>query len=268
MSTNPLLPILAPDQPRKSTAEKYGGLLYLGVAGLIALALLIGLFGYGVWSMRSIWADVYALNDARRSEPDRINAAWRLSRDERVTDRQRWDLAMNRGLPPLARYLLAEGLTAEATEADPRAYALALARSKGWPPWLRPLIMRPIVYAASVGRPIDRESLRELQGDQDGIVGLLAALARTWDDDPAIAADGQRHLDVSSSTLQQPLRGFAATLRTTSLLHQPKLRESLDATSAWLRDHGCGAAELWSGWQETATGMARKAAPELPPEGR
>ncbi len=133
------LPIITPDPPRRSQAQKFGGLFYLGIGGLAVLVLLIGWFGWGVWSLRHVWTRVYILNDAGRPEPERIDAALALSRDPDANQRQLWDLALSRVPPPLARYLLAEALTSEAIQADPSGYALAVARSEGWPDWLEAL---------------------------------------------------------------------------------------------------------------------------------
>ena len=37
-----------------------------GLAGLVVLVLLIGRFVHGVWSLRSVWANIYVLNDPAR----------------------------------------------------------------------------------------------------------------------------------------------------------------------------------------------------------
>src|SRR5262245_58073951 len=118
------LPIVTPDPPRRSQAERYGGLFALGIAGLLVLIALVGWFGWSAWSLREVWWNVYLLNDPGRSEADRIAAAVALSRDPRVSQRQRMDLCLSRTPPDLARYLLAESLTSEAIAADPRGYAL------------------------------------------------------------------------------------------------------------------------------------------------
>ena len=149
--------------PRKTTVEKYGSLFYAAVAGLVICVALVLVFALGVWSMRGVWA-------ISTSSTTRSGRRWiastrlgGLARDPRVTDRQKWDLATSSVPPPLARYLLAESLTAEATDGDPRAYALAVARSDGLPSFLLALLARPLAYAAAGGSPLDRESLREVE---------------------------------------------------------------------------------------------------------
>ena len=79
----PTLPIVVTPDPKRPGAERYGGLYYLGIAGLVVLCGLLAWFGWGVWSLRSVWANVYVLNDPRRAEGDRVAAAyarWRGTR--------------------------------------------------------------------------------------------------------------------------------------------------------------------------------------------
>ena len=47
---------------------------------------------------------IYLLNDSRRPEATRLQAALELSRDPRVTQQERWDLAMSR-IPPVNNLL-------------------------------------------------------------------------------------------------------------------------------------------------------------------
>lgn len=251
----PELPILTPDPPRKTQTEKYGALLYLGLAGLAGLVVLIAWFGQGVWSMRSVWADVYLVNDPRRAEPERVNAAWRLARDSRVTPRQRWDLALSRTPPPLARYLLAESLTSEATQADPRGYALSVARSEGWPGWLRVLLARPLAYAAGEGGTVDRQGLEELAKNPDPAVALFAEFALTMARSPV----DPRPIPSSESPV-----GVARLLAEARTAPQPRRGELLDAATRRLRRDHPAAARLWAGWEETSSGLARLPARELP----
>ena len=145
------LPIITPPepppQPKRSAVERFGGLYYLGVAGLVVVVAMVTWFGVGVWLMRADLARIYRLHDSKETEDRRVQAAFELSKSQRVTQRQYWDMALRTSSPALARYLLAECLTTEAVAADPRGYALAVARSKGWPPWFRWLIAHPLAYA-------------------------------------------------------------------------------------------------------------------------
>ena len=106
--------------PRRSQREKYGGLFYLGIAGLLFMAVLVGWFGYGVWSNRDIWADVYAVHDASRPEADRIEAASRLAGNPRFADAPKMEISLRKDPPELARYVLAESISTEAVARDPR----------------------------------------------------------------------------------------------------------------------------------------------------
>ncbi len=165
----PILPIVTPDPPprSRSQAERFGALFYLGVVGLIVLLTLVGWFGWSVWTLRSIWWNVYVLHDPKRPDADRNAAAYAFSHDPAVNQRQLWDVALRKDLPPLARYVVAEGLTDEAAAADPKGYGLAVVRSEGWPDWLRLLLLRPLAYRAAAGHPLPREALAELRQTRD-----------------------------------------------------------------------------------------------------
>ncbi len=269
MPTFPHLPIITPDPapPRKTTAEKYGGLLYLGIAGLAAVSGLIILFAFGVWSMTEVWSDIYALSDPKRSELDRVNAAWRLSRDSRVTDRQKWDLAMNRSLPPLGRYLLAESLTAEAVAADPRGYEIAASRSEGWPGWLRVLVARPLAYAAAMGRTVDRVGLLELSRHEDRFVAIWADFALIQDGHRPDAVEAIERLRRSTKDASRLERRFAEHLLAATGTAQPRLVEALDAATLSLRRGHPSSQEVWAGWEEMGSGVLRVSAPDLPGKG-
>ena len=146
------LPIITPDPfERRTQAQKYGGAYYLGIGGLAVVIALVGTFALQAWSLRDVWNDVYILHDPKRPDDDRIQAAWRLSRSPKVSQRQYWDIALRKPLPPLARYLMAESLTDDAVTPDPRGYAMAVAYSKDWPSWLRLLILRPTLVAGAGG---------------------------------------------------------------------------------------------------------------------
>lgn len=264
MTRFPDLPIVTPDPPRKSQAEKYGGLFYLGSGGLACLVLMIAWFGYGVWSMRSVWSDIYVLNDPQRPEIDRVNAAWRLSRDPRVTQRQRWDLALSRTPPELARYLLAESLTSEATQADPRAFALAASRSEGWPPWLHVLLARPLAYEAGEGGAVDLPSIEELGLNRDPAVVLFADFALVV----MPSGKGESHrpgLRERRDDAEKSFdREFVRLLDRAEASDQPERAELLDRATLRLRSYHPDAARIWSGWAETPGGMIRSSAPKLP----
>jgi hypothetical protein len=247
------LPIVTPaereqDQARRrSGRDKYGGLFYLGVAGLAVVLTLVGWFAWSAWSLRAVWRNVYVLHDQHRSEAERVAAAYALARDPRVNQRQYWDTCLRRPLPALARYVLAEALTAEAVKADPRGYALAVARSTDWPVWLRLLLARPLAYAATQGVPIPAAPLRELRDRQyDPAITLWAdfalAAAKPPDGDAAAtlarAASGTAPDSAFATMLQEALRAEGTE----------RIRR-LDEASRWLRTHHPEAAKVWSGWR-------------------
>jgi hypothetical protein len=242
-----LLPIITPDPepPRRSQAERFGGLFYLGIGGLVVLLALIGWFGWRVWSLRPVWQNVYILNDPSRPEIDRLNAALALARDPEFNDRQRWDLALSRIPPPLARYLLAESLTAEAIAADPSGYALAVARSEGWPDWLRLLLVRPL--ALDDGRlGLPRDPLAELRAHPDPAIALWAAYVQ------AVAReDPEAALALESAPREGgPFADLARLLRAAFRTGGARRRDFLDEATLWQRRHHPDSARLWAGWEE------------------
>jgi hypothetical protein len=238
------LPILLPgDAPRRSSAERYGALFYLGVAGLVLTLGMVAWFGWGVWSLRDVWANIYAVNDPRRPEAERVRAAEALVRDSRVAPRQLWDLALSRVPPARARYLFAEALRGEAVEGDPRGYALAVARSEGWPDWLRLLLTRPLAYGAEV-HPLPRAPLDELRRQQDPAIRLWAlyALAVAVEDrDAAAALDAEAARDGSMSDLARLLSDARRAPPGSA-----KRRAQLDDATRWLRANHPEARTVWS----------------------
>jgi len=233
----PQLPIVTPDPPRLSTREKYGSLFYLGILGLATVVALVTWFGFGVWSMRSVWTNIYRLHDETRSETERVRAAIDLAQDSRVNERQRWDICLRKPLPPLARVVLAKSLTAEAASADPRGYALTIARSPGWPNWLRVLLARPMAYAAVEGVIFPRDALAELRANSDRGVALWGSFLDAQQEN--LADPGLQELEQASAG-QGWERDYAHLL-----LEAARLRESPDrqiplldrATDALLARH-------------------------------
>lgn len=242
-----LLPIITPDPepPRRSQAERFGGLFYLGIGGLAVLLAMVGWFGWRVWALWPIWQNVYVLNDPERPEVERVNAARNLASMPEFNDRQRWDLALSRVPPPLGRYLLAESLSAEAMAADPNGYALAVARSEAWPDWLRLLLIRPL--ALDDGRHgLPHVPLAELREHPDPAIQLWAAYVQ------AIARDDRRgELFVRGrANLETPTGRLATILREALDAEGARRRSMLDAATRWQRREHPESAQLWAGWQD------------------
>jgi hypothetical protein len=246
----PSLPVLTPDPPKRSEREKYGSLFYLGIIGLFVLAILVGWFGWQTWSMRQVWANVYILHDAHRSDADRVQAAYSLSHDPRMHSTQRWDIAMRRPLPPLARYVIAEGIGPDAVAADPRGFTAAVARSEGWPAWLRAVLTRTLAYAAAEGVSLPRDSLSELSRNDDPATALWAdfALALSQDTDRA-AVSRLRDLAASDDANRELAHDLISALDAGP---GPVRLESLNSATLWLRHHHPEAAPLWNGWKVDA----------------
>jgi hypothetical protein len=250
----PDLPILnpgvptPPPAPARSQREKYGGLFYLGIAGLVFMVVLVGWFGYGVWSNRDIWADVYAVHNASRPDADRIEAAFRLAGNPRFADVQKMEISLRKDPPELARYLLAESVSTEVVARDPRGYAMLAARSEGWPDWLRLLLSRRLAYGAGRGYDIPREPLDELKRHSDPMIGLwatyaLAVLPRSGPD-PAITAELEKAAHNSDADA-----ALAALLLAALRTPEGERENRLDEATIWLRRHHSQAAKIWQGWE-------------------
>lgn len=241
----PGLPIVTPDPPRRLQREKYGSLFYVGLFGLAVLLGLIGWFAQGAWALRDVWSNVYILHDESRPEPDRIRAALALSRDARVNQRQRWDICLRTPLPALARYVLAESLTAEAASADPREYALTIARSPGWPVWLRMLLTRPMAYAALDGGTFPPEALEEMQKHSDRGIALWSSFILAQED--SNDRSGHQALEAGCQGSGWD-RELACLLRDAiGLKGQPDAQKRLlDRATVWLRGHHPECKAIWS----------------------
>lgn len=249
------LPIITPPpEPRRSVSERYGGLFYLGVAGLLVLVGLLAWFASGLYRLRGVWQAVYALHDASRSESDRIQAALDLSRSAEVTQRQYWDMALRTTNPPLARYLLAESLTSEAVWDDPKGYALAVCRSPGWPDWFRWLIARPLAYAASEGMTFPPDQARELYerfSDPLQRQWMAFVILEGKVRDPALIEKARADLHVEPGGPLTPATELARMLqkaREEKDIHRRERR--LNRATRWMRTADPALAAVWKGWKQ------------------
>jgi hypothetical protein len=242
----PTLPIVNPTLPSTGTERsKYGGLFHLGIAGLAGLALLLAWFALGLWANRRAFADVYILHDASRPPMERAEAALRIARDGHLDDSQLMEMSLNRDLPDLARYLLAEGVSPNAAARDPRGYALTVARSPGWPDWLRLVLARPLAYGASRGYAIPREALVELSGRSDPMIAIWASYALAA---RPVDPSNQRAV-LEQAALAQDANGDLAKQLVRALdAEEPEKTHLLDRTTIWLRYFHPGSAEIWRGW--------------------
>lgn len=244
----PVLTIITPDPPRRSTAERYGGLFYLGIGGLFVMLALLTWFGWSAWNLRAVWRNVYVLHEESRPESERIQAAYDLGHDPNVNQRQLWDVALRKPLPDLARYLIAESLTAEAAIADPRAYGIAVAKSEGWPDWLRLLLVRPMAYASALGLPIEKPALIELSKNPDRFIALwaVAALAIGPGHDPEYGTYLRE--EAFSEVPEQDLAMIL--VKALEATKEPDRIAALNEATIWLRGHYPEAVKVWKGWKE------------------
>jgi hypothetical protein len=217
---------------------------------------LVSWFAIGVWSLRAVWSDIYILHDESRPLAERVQAAYALSRDPRVTPPQRWEMCLRKPLPELARYVLAESLTAEIVRADPRHYSLMVARSPGWPDWLRLLLVRPLAYGAAEGLARPREALQELARHHDPGDPALGRLR-------PFRLPGLRH----RSGRGEGTRAHGHERRSPTgpggvIARGPALRGEergriLDRATLWLRDHHPESARIWEAWEVRAIASLR-----------
>jgi hypothetical protein len=242
----PKLPIIDSRIPARSERQKYGWLFYLAIAGLVILTALVAWFAHAAWGLRDVGALVYVLHDPQRSESERIQAAFRLSRDSRLNDSQLMEMSLRRDLPSLARYLMAEAVSTDLVAYDPRSYALTVARSTGWPDWLRLVLARRLAYGAARSYAIPRVALDELANHADPMIGLwaISASALLPGSEPSWAA----RLEQAARVPGEP--AALASMLLAALAAPPAQRETLlDEATIWLRDHHAQAAKLWQGWQ-------------------
>ena len=244
-SNFPSLPIINAPVPGRSQREKYGSMLYLGTAGLFVVFALVGWFGYRFWTMRDVWAQVYVLHDAKATDEARLQAAFTLSRDPRVEQRQLWEMSLRRGLPELARYILAEGIGTELVAEDPQGYVSAVALSPDWPSWLRLVLTRPMAYAATAGHTISRETLAELCRKDDPIIRLWALYALAVQ----IKPDPQTVVMIEKASQEGgPLKDLADLFLSALRADETKRPAFLDRATEWNRSHHPEASRLWQGW--------------------
>ncbi len=258
----PTLPIITldppqPTGPRLTQQQKYGGLFWLGIVGLVVVVALVGWFGWNVYAMRDVWNNVYVLHETSKPEDERIQAAFSLSRDVRVNAQQRWDIALRKPLPPLARYVIAESWSAEIPDADPSLYAKMIAYSEGWPGWLRLLGVRLMAVAASEGLEFPSAVLDDLAKDSNPDIGLLADFVRVsahnGDDD---ALKRLRAEAASNSARADLARELIGALDPATAVR----KEHLKRVTEWLWNHDTEAMLVTRGWT-TANGRLERTQP-------
>jgi hypothetical protein len=243
----PTLPIVTVDPPRLTEREKYGGLFTVGIAGLFVILGLVGWFGWSAWSLRAVWGNVYRLHKSNLTEAERIEAAYALSRDSRVNSQQRWDIALRKPLPPLARYLLAEAWTADTATGDPAGFAKIVALSETWPEWLRLLGVRLMAVAAAEGTEFPEDTLETLAGRADPSFRVWIEYIRAVSGrgDP-LAAGRLRELAKSGD----PSATLANELASAIEVGTSERQQHLATATRWMRAHDPLSAKIWQGWEE------------------
>ena len=243
----PTLPIVTVDPPKMSQREKYGAFFYLGIAGLLISLALVGRFAWDTWAMRDVWQNVYVLHDEKRPADERIRAAYALSRDGRFVAQQRWDIALRRPLPDLARYLVAESLPTDLAKADPPEFARVVAFSEGWPEWLRLLGLRAMAAASAEGTTFPGDALDGLAKHTDPLFAAWADYIRSVSDDGDRAAAARlRDRAAGSGSEARTARELAGAIEAGSF----ERTAHLDAATRLIRTESPEAARVWDGWAE------------------
>ena len=242
----PELPILEPDPPRMTLREKYGGLYYLGIGGLILSVYLVGSFVVGFYQSRHLWAAILVLHNPSLSDATRYEAAWQVAHDPHANDAQRMNMALSTDLPNLARYIVAEGLTSDSIRTDPKAYALMAARSEAWPDWLRLMVARPMAYAVGEGYRIAWEPLDELRTRSDKAIVLWMTYTR------AVMGPGDEAAarELKDATAKPgPYQDLAKLLEAAAEAEGTARTAQLDEATAWLRRNHPPCALVWDQWE-------------------
>lgn len=247
----PSNPVPSPTSGRSPT-EKYGGLYWLGIGGLVVIVGLIGAFVIGMSRISDVLRLTYVLHDPRESLPTRVQAAYELSQDARTTDRQRWDMAIRTTNPPIARYVLAEGLTVEAVRGDVEGYALAVARSPGWPGWFRWLVFRPMVLRAEEdgqpSGPLIEEIRDALPAEGASRLWVAYFVLAGGADDLGLIEWARTAMQAGSEAAEtSALVGlFDRALHATT---QTEQRQAIADATLWMRGHDPNCRQVWDGWQ-------------------
>jgi hypothetical protein len=245
--TFPTLPIITPDVPRKTQREKYGALFYLGIAGLLISLVLVGRFVWEMWSLRDVWSNIYVLHDETRRLDDRLRAAHVLARDLRVTAQQRWDIALRKPLPDLARYLVAESLSTDLAKSDPAQFAQVVALSEGWPDWLRLLGLRAMALAAAEGVSFPTDAVDALARRPDPLFAAWADYIRAISPDPDRgAANRLRERADGNCPDARTARELVAAIEAGSF----ERTSHLEVATRLIRSDCPEAAQVWQGWDE------------------
>ena len=246
----PALPIITLDQPppapKLTQQQKYGGLFWLGIVGLFVVVALVGWFGWNLYAMRDVWTNVYALHETSKPESERIQAAFSLSRDVRVNAQQRWDIALRKPLPPLARYLIAESWTTDIPRSDTVTFAKTITYSEGWPEWLKLLGVRLMAVSAGEGQEFPVDVLNDLVKDKNPNIGLFVDYVRAVSQTPDPQAAERIRLAGKSDS---PSAGLAQFLEKALDPNSIERSERLNQATEWLWSHDPEAMKITQGWR-------------------
>lgn len=191
-----------PEPARLTNLQKYGGLYWLGLAGLVTTFLLVGWFGINLWLMRGVWREIYVLHKEDFPDARRIAAARYLAESPDVQPSQIQPMLFRRPLPDEARLILAESLKKADSVASARQMLglLATEGATSPPPFLRRHLARLSAVTIPADSRFPAESFAALLNDKDLIVADWAAFALTRSADESRKKQGIDWLKMQSGT--------------------------------------------------------------------
>jgi hypothetical protein len=232
----PKLPILPdsdkpPEQPRLSNLQKYGGLYWLGIGGLVVSVLLVGWFAIQLWLLRDVWREIYVLHNKDLADDRRIAAATFLAKHPRVEAAQIQPMIFRRSLPDQARLLLAEGLkkTDTATSARQMLGLLETEGATSPPDYLRGHLARLAALNIPADDRFPVDLFRRMMADRDSAVAAWCAYGLTRSTGADDRQQGLNFLDQKAKHNSMMERSLLMAANSEGLSRSLSLQQAMDA---------------------------------------
>lgn len=222
-----------PQQPRLTNFQKYGGLYWLGIAGLVSSLLLVGWFAVNMWLMRDVWREIYVLHNEDLPEARRIAAAEFLANAPDIEATQIQPMIFRRPLPEKARIILAESLK-QADNAASARQMLGLLATEGATspqPWLRRHLARLAAITIPVDSRFPANTFEKHLSDDDAVVADWSAFALTRQNDPLLRKKGVDWLESRSGDDTKLAEALLAAVRGVDLSRSLALEQATRLTS-------------------------------------
>jgi hypothetical protein len=219
-----------PEAPRLSVQQKYGGLYWLGIGGLIVSVILVGWFATQLWLLRDVWREIYVLHRSELPDDRRIAAAAFLAKDPRVEPAQIQPMLFRRTLPEKARYILAAGLnkTDSATSARQMLGLLATEGATSPPDYLRGHLARLSALNIPAEMNFPNESFERLLADRNQSVAAWSAYALTRSQDESKKQAGLAYLEKRASEKSAIDAALLTAARSSDLARSLALQRAID----------------------------------------